>query len=539
MKKSLAVLLLTLFISGTANADFRRGGGFNQGDLTIDKNSVDFDERSDNPSTPGSNRMKLFAKDNGSGTSKLYTIDSSGSASELTIGGYTPGGTDVALADGGTGASLTDPNANRIVGWDDTDGATKFWTLGTGLTYDEGTDTLSGTTSDVVCSDCVTLGTETSGNYVTSLTAGTAIDVGAAAEGGTPTIDFDSTELGTTTFGSGSGIVWTFNASGGTDPTITFGDAAITLSNPLVSSGSGSSIIFEGATDDDFETTLTVTDPTTPDKTITFPNTTGTVALTSSNVATATALAANGANCGAGNYPLGVDASGAVESCTAAGGAPTDADYLVGTTNGSLSAEIVVGTSPGGELGNTWASPTLDDSVTVSTWTLGGTTTIGSTTGGTITSALGIFTVASVGNTNNESLLINLEDSTTSATISSGTGLTRVLLSGLDLESQDGTPSIYVTDTSGSSDDYRLFADASVLTLTNVTDARDILTESAGAITVGAAGATTVTATTDGGTVIMDGTIRPSGNYLAADGSAGHTGTTCTAFKNGICTAGA
>jgi len=33
--------------------------------------------------------------------------------------------------------------------------------------------------------------------------------------------------------------------------------------------------------------------------------------------ATATALVANGANCSAGQYPLGVDASGAVESCTA------------------------------------------------------------------------------------------------------------------------------------------------------------------------------------------------------------------------------
>jgi hypothetical protein len=42
------------------------------------------------------------------------------------------------------------------------------------------------------------------------------------------------------------------------------------------------------------------------------------------------------------------------------GGAPTDADYLVGTANGGLSAEIVVGTSPGGELGGTWASPTVD-----------------------------------------------------------------------------------------------------------------------------------------------------------------------------------
>ena len=40
------------------------------------------------------------------------------------------------------------------------------------------------------------------------------------------------------------------------------------------------SIIFEGATADAFETTLTVTDPT-ADRTITLPNTSGTVALTS------------------------------------------------------------------------------------------------------------------------------------------------------------------------------------------------------------------------------------------------------------------
>lgn len=43
-----------------------------------------------------------------------------------------------------------------------------------------------------------------------------------------------------------------------------------------------------------------------------------------------------------------------------ASNAPDDADYLVGTANGSLSAEIVVGTSPGGELGGTWGSPTVD-----------------------------------------------------------------------------------------------------------------------------------------------------------------------------------
>lgn len=45
---------------------------------------------------------------------------------------------------------------------------------------------------------------------------------------------------------------------------------------------------------------------------------------------------------------------------TGGAGAPNDADYLVGTANAGLTAEIVVGTTPGGELGGTWASPTVD-----------------------------------------------------------------------------------------------------------------------------------------------------------------------------------
>lgn len=44
--------------------------------------------------------------------------------------------------------------------------------------------------------------------------------------------------------------------------------------------------------------------------------------------ATATALAANGTNCVAGNYPLGIDASGNSENCTAASGATVAAPYL-------------------------------------------------------------------------------------------------------------------------------------------------------------------------------------------------------------------
>jgi len=57
--------------------------------------------------------------------------------------------------------------------------------------------------------------------------------------------------------------------------------------------GEDSTIIFEGATDDAYETTLTVTDPT-ADRTITIPNVTGTVVTTGDTATvTATMMAAN------------------------------------------------------------------------------------------------------------------------------------------------------------------------------------------------------------------------------------------------------
>jgi hypothetical protein len=56
------------------------------------------------------------------------------------------------------------------------------------------------------------------------------------------------------------------------------------------------------------------------DDTVTFANLSGTntgdQTTITGNAGTATALAANGANCSAGSYPLGVNASGAVEDCT-------------------------------------------------------------------------------------------------------------------------------------------------------------------------------------------------------------------------------
>lgn len=48
--------------------------------------------------------------------------------------------------------------------------------------------------------------------------------------------------------------------------------------------------------------------------------------ISAGSASTATALAANGANCSAGSFPLGVDASGAAESCTPAQSAVTQVD---------------------------------------------------------------------------------------------------------------------------------------------------------------------------------------------------------------------
>ena len=111
---------------------------------------------------------------------------------------------------------------------------------GEGLTYNSSTGVLgtSGIPNSQLANDDVTVGS-------------TAIALGASA-----TTIAGLTSLSSTTLVSG------------------VADAANAIS---IASGN---ILFEGSTANDFETTLTVTDPT-ADRTITFPDATGTVALTS------------------------------------------------------------------------------------------------------------------------------------------------------------------------------------------------------------------------------------------------------------------
>jgi hypothetical protein len=98
----------------------------------------------------------------------------------------------------------------------------------------------------------IALGTNTSGNYVATITGGTGVTSSAA------------------TTGEGT----THSLSIGQDVATS---ASVTFAGLTLNSGS---ILFEGATADAHETTLAVTDPT-ADRTITLPDATGTVALTS------------------------------------------------------------------------------------------------------------------------------------------------------------------------------------------------------------------------------------------------------------------
>lgn len=68
----------------------------------------------------------------------LFSGSSGGSPSASSLTGQVP------LANGGTGANLTDPNADRIGFWDDSAGAFTWLTAGSGLTLTDTTLTASG-----------------------------------------------------------------------------------------------------------------------------------------------------------------------------------------------------------------------------------------------------------------------------------------------------------------------------------------------------------------------------------------------------------
>lgn len=107
----------------------------------------------------------------------------------------------------------------------------------------------------------VELTTDTTGNYVLTVTAGTGVAVtGADAEGATKTVAFDFSDAGA-------------------DPALAADECR--FSNEGASAGGW---VCEGATANTIETRFRVTDPTSTDKIITFPDLTGTVALSANKL---------------------------------------------------------------------------------------------------------------------------------------------------------------------------------------------------------------------------------------------------------------
>jgi len=77
----------------------------------------------------------------------LGTIATQNANNVSITGGSVTGITDLALADGGTGASLADPAANAVLGWNDTANVMRFFTAGTGITINATSNTISSTAS--------------------------------------------------------------------------------------------------------------------------------------------------------------------------------------------------------------------------------------------------------------------------------------------------------------------------------------------------------------------------------------------------------
>jgi len=265
-------------------------------------------------------------------TNATHTHQSNAGGGTLDVAALASG--TLAFARGGTGATTF--TANRCV---------RVNAGGTAL--ESASDDCGLATAAPVDAQYVTLATNGTLTAERVLTAGTVMDVTDAGAGSTVTLDWDSTELGTTTFGSGAGIVWTYNASAGTDPAITFGNGTVNVStgtlqqggtavtlqsrsvatgagltgggdlsadrtlalkytdtlaaNPALGAGecvfgSGSGergLVCEGATADTIETALLFADPASSDKTVTVPATTGTLVTTGDSGTVTSTMIAN------------------------------------------------------------------------------------------------------------------------------------------------------------------------------------------------------------------------------------------------------
>ena len=228
---------------------------------------------------------------------------------------------DIGTLDAGLSATSVIGAVNEIygivvaaAGWTISDGSTTQ-DIGSGETL-----TVNGTSNEievaVSATDTLTIGLPSAVTIATSATINTLSLATGSITDSTGTINFGDENLTTT-----GTITTTGNISAGTvnsstvpsSQTLVGRTTVDTLTNktltqptintpsisaPTITSdmliGASVTINFEGATDDAFETTLTVVDPT-ADRTITLPNETGTVITTGSTNAVTESMMANDA----------------------------------------------------------------------------------------------------------------------------------------------------------------------------------------------------------------------------------------------------
>ena len=270
-----------------------------------------------------------------------FTVDAQGrltAASTATIAIESTAVTDFneAVADA-VGAMVSSNTESGIsVSYDDTDNTLDFDVADFTITLDgdlSGSATVTNlgnaTLTATIAANSVALGADTSGDYVASLVAGTGV-----------TLSNNSGETAT--------------------PTIAIGQAVATSDSPTFAglTINGSSVVFEGSSSDDHETTITVTDPT-ADRTITIPNATGTVALL-------------------GTIALGTDTTGNYMSDLTAGTGVTITHTPGEGSNATIAIGQAVATNSNVQFNNVSAGGdvTITGNLTVN----GTTTTVNSTT---------------------------------------------------------------------------------------------------------------------------------------------------------------
>jgi len=274
------VTALTLDMSEAGNASFNNDVTVGQ-DLAVTRNATITGNLTVNGTTTTVSSTNTTISDN------LLELNSGASSNSNDSG--------IIIERGSTGD-------NAIIAWDES--ADKF-TLGTTTATASSTGNITITTGTLVASTFEgNLTGDVTGNADTATTLATARNIAGQSFDGSANITIASTDLSNTSNITLNDATQTLTNKTLTSPTLN----TPTLSSEVSLHMQGSDISFEGSTDDDYETTLTVTDPT-ADRTITFPNATGNVAVFAT---AATAAITDGS---AGQF-LKTDGSGALSFAT-------------------------------------------------------------------------------------------------------------------------------------------------------------------------------------------------------------------------------